>query len=481
MPRPVKVFVSYSWATKNQIPIVDEIGKLCPERDIQLIRDNTALKHGEPIDKFMDELSRGDHVITIFSKPYFESKWCMYELLSMSNRDDFEKRILPVITEDCQLGESDFRLQLVNFWNQKFQQERAKIEGIDPLLIQEEIKHVELYRNITQDINKIMNFLAKILITPLTVLSSENYARLLDGIAPIKATNDRITQQSDEDYLREISSNLLSELNKPDHSKFRECLMKNCGFEFGNEKKLPDYLIGECISGRFVEIIQHIESAFVDCFDDLDSSDYIAINKLFGIAEGTVSKLVIFNIRNEWMNQYRQENAGNHHELSLPDMSLGHVEVVASRQARTIPQFHMDRKNMLLHGGRSVALESGIRTSNTTRDIIKKLYFRVMKTELTADLDETAAIADLQETLSQRKRKPNVKLRENYFLLIPNDSDDSTLCDKTVRADLKKLLPDLSLIRLKAGSSEKIFIVKDKQLMTAIREFFNTLETHKAK
>jgi hypothetical protein len=55
MTEPVKVFVSYSWATENDTQIVAVLEGLCKERGIQLIRDNKTLKHGESIKKFMDE------------------------------------------------------------------------------------------------------------------------------------------------------------------------------------------------------------------------------------------------------------------------------------------------------------------------------------------------------------------------------------------------------------------------------------------
>lgn len=108
-----KVFVSYSWRTEKETKIVDDLERLCQQRAIELIRDNNILKHGESIKSFMDELSKCDHVITVFSKPYFESKWCMYELLRIYQRGDFKRRTHPVIADDCDLQDRTFRLGLV--------------------------------------------------------------------------------------------------------------------------------------------------------------------------------------------------------------------------------------------------------------------------------------------------------------------------------------------------------------------------------
>ena len=49
MSESINVFVSYSWGVEKDTQIVDELGKLCQQRGIQLIRDNKALKHGDLI------------------------------------------------------------------------------------------------------------------------------------------------------------------------------------------------------------------------------------------------------------------------------------------------------------------------------------------------------------------------------------------------------------------------------------------------
>ena len=92
-----KVFVSYSWRVEHDTGIVDALELLCKARDIQLVRDNNALQHGDLIREFMDQLSGGEHVITVFSGAYFKSNWCMYELLTTWQGGDFKDRTHPII------------------------------------------------------------------------------------------------------------------------------------------------------------------------------------------------------------------------------------------------------------------------------------------------------------------------------------------------------------------------------------------------
>jgi TIR domain len=184
VPKLIKVFVSYAWKVEETTQIVEELEKLCRQRGIQLIRDNNALKHGDSIKTFMKELGKGDHVITIFSKAYFESKWCMYELLRIYNRGDFAEKTHPIIADDYDLQNSGNRLETVSYWEKLFNQEKAKLASYDPLSVIPEQRRVKIYQEIYQKINEILDFAADRLTTPLVVLHAQNYTQLLDRIKP---------------------------------------------------------------------------------------------------------------------------------------------------------------------------------------------------------------------------------------------------------------------------------------------------------
>lgn len=476
----INVFVSYSWAVEEDTKIVDELDRLCHQRGIKLIRDNNTLKHGDLIEDFMKKLSKGGHVITVFSKPYFQSKWCMYELLCIYQKGEFEQRTHPVIADDLDLQDRAYRLGLVKYWQKQYEKIKLEIKDFDSELVVDEINDAKLYRDISQKINEIVKFAADRVTTPLAELQKQNYTQLLDRIKLVEKPGDTSTQISDEDFLQEIRQSLEADLKKSE--PFRDHVIQNCDRDFTDTRQLHDYLIEQSVAGQFVEIIRDLESAFVDSYDSINKNDVSALKKLYEAAENAVSKLVLFNIKNEWMMQFRSNClTKNHHEHILPEMTFGSVEVVSSREARTIPRFYMDRHSFNLQGGKGVTLESGIRAKDVVRDVIKRLYFRVMDRELPTDLDENQAISTLQKTIQQRKKLKNLKLRKNYFLLIPTANNHSELADTDVQAKLKELLPDLSLIRIKSGSHEEIFIVEDEDLMVAIRDFFITLEEYKYK
>jgi len=176
------VFISYSWRVEKETHIVDELEKLCQQSGLKLIRDSNRLKHGDSIKSFMLDLVGGEHVITVFSDAYFKSPWCMYELLKIYQRGDFQQRTHPVIADDCNLQDRAYRLSLVSYWKKKCEEARLELSQHDPLDVLEEFSDPKLYRDIQQNISKLLNFAAGRLTTQTTDLKEKNYAPLLDKI-----------------------------------------------------------------------------------------------------------------------------------------------------------------------------------------------------------------------------------------------------------------------------------------------------------
>lgn len=474
MTSPVKVFVSYSWKVERDTGIVDEFERQCRERNIQLVRDKNAMQHGCLILDFMNNLSGGEHIITLFSDAYFKSTWCMYELLTTWRRGDFKSRTHPINADGIDLQNDDYRIGLTGFWKKKHELAESKLAGHEPIDLIEEHKRVKLYRDIYQNINELINFAANRLTTPLDQLKAQQYAQILDQIHLKRAADDG---QTDDLFLQEIKALLAVDLKKSE--LFRDHVIANCDLNVVGDDGLRGYLIDQCLDGQFVEIIQNLQSAFVNSYDELEDSDITGIRKLYQTAKDVLAKLVLFNVKNEWMTQYRQKRKlNNHQEHVLPDMSLVGVEVIVSRDEQTIPRFMHGQHDLNLQAGKGIALESGFRSRDVVRDIIKRVYSRVMEHEISSQIDEKHALDILQRTIKQRKQQKNLKLRDNYFLLLSDDVN-SPLSDPVVQKEIRTLLPDLSFIRIKSGSSEETFIVEDAELMVAISDFYKTLEAYK--
>jgi hypothetical protein len=221
---PVNVFVSYSWGVERDTGIVDELEALCPARNIRLIRDKNTLQHGDLIEQFMNELTGGEHVITVFSKPYFQSRWCMYELLKTWQKGDFQPRTHPIIADDCDLQDAEYRIGVVKHWIAEHQKIWRLLDGQDPSPYVEEIKKANLLRDISQNASELMNFAAGRLTTPLADLRAQNYAQLLDNIALLIVECPHLPRRADSEFLNYIRTKIAEELSATDVTVFTDVL-----------------------------------------------------------------------------------------------------------------------------------------------------------------------------------------------------------------------------------------------------------------
>jgi TIR domain len=177
------VFVSYSWKLEEETKIIEKLKVPCENRGITLVLDRETLKHGDSIKQFMDDLTSGKHVITVFSDPYFRSPWCMYELLRLYQRGEFAERTHAFIaSDDCNIHSIDYRLELVNYWKEKHRSEAEKLKGYDAQYVIKEYEQLKIYEEIQLNINEIVNFAKDRVTTSLTELENTDYAQLLDRI-----------------------------------------------------------------------------------------------------------------------------------------------------------------------------------------------------------------------------------------------------------------------------------------------------------
>ena len=196
----VKVFVSYSWPVEKKTGVVNEIQRFCQARGIECVRDENAMQHGDVIMDFINNLTSGDRIITVFSKPYFHSPWCMYELLQIMRKGEIKERTHPVIADDCNLQDMAYRIGVVKHWTAEHERIKGLLDGIDPALIGEEYKEANRIRDIAQNVNDLMSFAKGRLTTPLEDLRSASYSQILNKIhgpvyAAESAESGRVIQE----------------------------------------------------------------------------------------------------------------------------------------------------------------------------------------------------------------------------------------------------------------------------------------------
>jgi internalin A len=86
-----------------------------------------VLRPGELISGFMKRIGLADHVIVVLSDKYLRSPYCMTELHSIYQRsvgekEDFLRRVIPLVLDDARFGTWRDRLVYTKHWRAEFEE-----------------------------------------------------------------------------------------------------------------------------------------------------------------------------------------------------------------------------------------------------------------------------------------------------------------------------------------------------------------------
>jgi internalin A len=128
-----EIFVSYAWGdessddARKRTEIVDRLCEVLDKDGWKLIRDKTDMRPGELISGFMKRIGLADHVIVVLSDKYLRSPYCMTELhyiyqRSLGEKEDFLRRIIPLVLDDARFGTWRDRLVYTKHWRAEFEE-----------------------------------------------------------------------------------------------------------------------------------------------------------------------------------------------------------------------------------------------------------------------------------------------------------------------------------------------------------------------
>jgi hypothetical protein len=162
-----EVFISYAWRDES-LKVTEALDVFFQTNGIMVIRDNRDIGYRGLIKEYMQRLGRGKYVVVVLSDQYFKSKSCMYELMQLSQHEDFYDRIFPVTVEGTSIYEAEDALQYTNYWDEKVEQLQAQIKNAKNIAnLQGITDDLNLYVEIRQNIAKLIDFLRNINTHPL--------------------------------------------------------------------------------------------------------------------------------------------------------------------------------------------------------------------------------------------------------------------------------------------------------------------------
>ena len=142
-PRPAdlprhkpRVHVSYAWQTESEA-LVDRL-ELALRPICEWRRDQSAMKPGDWISRFMTEIGTSDCVVVVLSEKYLRSHFCMRELLGIYQTSQGEKstmldRIVPIVLPNADIDLTESRLSHARHWKARYKTIRAATDGLDML------------------------------------------------------------------------------------------------------------------------------------------------------------------------------------------------------------------------------------------------------------------------------------------------------------------------------------------------------------
>ncbi|BCG65823.1 MAG: hypothetical protein methR_P3686 [Methyloprofundus sp.] len=473
----IKVFVSYKWCVEDETQIVAKLEPLCEQRGIELIYDRNKLQHGDLINEFMKELVTSDHIITIFSKEYLESEYCMYELLEIYRRNgasDFHKRIYPIIADDMVLSDFDTQVKYVEHWEEEEKSAGLKLAGVKPTSIIRLRERHKIYQNISDEINDLMDFAGNILVKPIHGLEQENFASLLDRIKPVESPNSSKTQE-DRLFINEVliaiedilidSECLYGGLIK----KYR--LSKNASV-----KEVSKVIEEQCendITG-LIRIITNLTVGRLEKFERKKS--YNKARKLLDAAENLVALISVLGIPQEQAKKLHSSSL----YMELSQEAEGSAEITVARKGQSSPKFRKGKPYIL---GKYAAtsnevLESGIDESNAIDEVIKQVCAKVLPNEDINVVGEKF----LNNQIGLELKPDDLRKKNYYFLISASELDKgSVFTNSSVIDELKKRLPKLPIITLKYKNNSLGYVTSDRLLMGEIYNFYKEINNPKFK
>jgi hypothetical protein len=204
------IFVSYSWKPESKV-VVDEIQAILRTENIEIQRDVNVLNYKGKITEFMNLIGKGKIIILVIGKDYLESENCLYELMQIAAQGDIYERIVPIYLPSADIHKISLRIKYIQFWTDR----NREIESLPiNILMNMPQDDIRLYREISQKIGDLMQFLANMNALSLDMHRASAWKELKDTVKAMMGklgaetetptTTNKTTQITYEDLKNKI-------------------------------------------------------------------------------------------------------------------------------------------------------------------------------------------------------------------------------------------------------------------------------------
>ncbi len=127
-----EIFISYAWGdnssedARKRGEVVEQLCETLRNEGWNILRDKNAMRSGDLISDFVKRIGLADRVIVVPSDKYLCSSYCVTELYfiyqrSLGEKEDFLRRIIPLVLDDARFGTLRARLVYTTYWRTEFE------------------------------------------------------------------------------------------------------------------------------------------------------------------------------------------------------------------------------------------------------------------------------------------------------------------------------------------------------------------------
>lgn len=120
------IFLSYSWSCHDFADCLEK--QLAVEPSFHLLRDVNDLRKVESIHSFMSNIRNAFCSILLLNDDYFQSRNCIYELVSLSKEQTFTSKVIPIVWKNTRLFSDEAKADIVEFWTNQ----RLNAQSLEP-------------------------------------------------------------------------------------------------------------------------------------------------------------------------------------------------------------------------------------------------------------------------------------------------------------------------------------------------------------
>lgn len=148
----IKVFISYNWEEPSNAIVENIICSALEKSNINYVIDKNDCKFHMSIREFEEQIGRGDKIIVVVCKKYFESENCMYEAACIIANGNLKDRMYIIHMGDVKRDPIEFYKPMLMSWKQKMDKMGEEVKeigcpGNEPFVLKYE-KYKKIYDNI---------------------------------------------------------------------------------------------------------------------------------------------------------------------------------------------------------------------------------------------------------------------------------------------------------------------------------------------